>query len=317
MAAFVPTVGVSSATVLSTSLSPIRTPVVHSLPVPLARANLQRAFTFSHAPAQSPGKGPKRILLWMNGALRVHDNPALVQAANAASVPGGALVPLYTGSTSPAVQELLSSLQNLGSGLVSIAGDAIMGIVDVCKKLKLDGLYMNCGMMREHVRLQKRVIKAVENAGVRVVTFWGNALADMQAQVPSLVRMRRELAKDSTAAVPISTPESLPGLPTAASRLSSATVVPQIGGGTSAALKVLHGMNKECEGGRISSSADLAMALRPFLNSGAISVKMVAERVKRVLGELRGATFEELVWRSYVCAAYYHLERIPAAAVTA
>lgn len=104
--------------------------------------------------------------------------------------------------------------------------------------------------------------------------------------------------------MPEDAPHRLPALPAAARSLRGQRVVSaKSGGGSSAGVKVMEGMQKGRETLLVEKSPDLAVLLKVFLDYGAVSPKMVAQKVVQVMGACRGRTFSELVWREYVCFA--------------
>lgn len=95
----------------------------------------------------------------------------------------------------------------------------------------------------------------------------------------------------------VETPERVPPLPEGGLPRGMEWVVGKMGGGTSAAEKVLRGMQKERELLMLRRDADLIVRLQVFLEYGAVSARMVARRAMQVVGCAGGRTFTEMVWR--------------------
>lgn len=274
-------------------------------------------------PPSPPGK-PSRILFWFRHDLRVCDNEALRAAADASAVPGGALVPVVVGvkrQALPLTVELGREMVNRGSQLIALRadGDVAKRLIDTCDKLKLRAVYFNRAMDGESAREEARVESALRDAGIQVESFWGNSLfTPTQSQLqnstshksskksPTSIKAvyNHAVAHRSEVTTCVSSPESLPAIPPAAATLEQTSLPTHApGAGTSAALKILESMDKRRETLLLSRAADLVVLLKPHLDFGSISLRMVAARVEAVLGKLHGKTFSELVWRTYVSFA--------------
>lgn len=75
------------------------------------------------------------------------------------------------------------------------------------------------------------------------------------------------------------------------------------GGGTERALRILADMDRRAETLALDKTPDLAVQLKHFMDYGAISPRMVAQKTVQVMGGWKGRTFSELVWREYLCFA--------------
>lgn len=306
-----PAFATPSLAALSLSRAPVRAavrttpPLVTSQPAPLAGASRSRLAARGAAPAPAAGASPKRVAVWYSSDLRVDDNEALGRAVGMAR--GGCLVHVWVQGKEGVggeVRELAALLEGLGSGLLACAGRAEVELVRICKALKLDTVCFNRGIGKNAVAREKRVEKALGEAGVRVEAFWSNALVVPGAgstELSGLLAHAKRAAKEGVRR-PIRAPDSLPQMPRAALSLGvSGLVTARIGGGTSAALKLLTTMEKDRETLLRDTSPDLAILLKNHLDLGTVSPAMVTGRVVAVVGSAHGRTFSELVWRSYVC----------------
>lgn len=322
MSAFVPLVGASPLTTRTpralttasarTTLLPIA-PVFVRAPAPVAAPERQSAGTGSGGGPQAPGARPARVLVVLDGALRVTDNAALVGALRASRGPGGVLVPLacVDGAHKGAIAELASDLIARGSALVGVRGDVVSRALDACKRLRLGAVYVNRAASATVARMQRRLRDAASHAGIEFVAFGACGLAADASRVPdSLPVFRKEFNANSVPA-PLEAPERLPALPAEAGRIG-VDVVAGMGKGTKAAVQVLQGMVKEKELRRVKVGMETVVMLGGLLECGAVSEAMVAGFIVRKVGALKGATYEELMWRSYVCACYEKKEKVGA-----
>lgn len=285
-------------------------------------ARPQRAYSIPGGGPQSPGARSGRVLLVCDGALRVADNAALVAGARAAASAGtgGALVPLASLSqgTAGAVSELAAELQRRGSGLVAVRGDPVMAAIDACKRLRLGAVYVNRAPTRDVARMHRRLRAAVNRAGLEFVLVGACGIARDVSDVPAeLPKFAKQMKTAKIELEPVEAPERLPSVPAQASSLGVKDIVAKIGSGTSAACKILNGVTKDGELRKIKGRKDTALLVRDALNIGAVSEIMVAKAIMRKVGALKGGTFEELVWRSFVAASYERMDKVDAKAVVA
>lgn len=280
----------------------------------------QRADAAHGGGPQSPGARSGRILLVCDGALRVADNAALVAGARAAASAGtgGALVPLagLVRGAAGAAAELAAELQRRGSSLVAVRGDVVPAALDACKRLRLGAVYVNRALTRDVARMHRRLRAAANRAGLEFVVVGACGLVRDANEVPKeLPKFAAQMQKNKTAAEPMDAPERLPSVPAQSSSIGVKDFLAKVGSGTSAALKVLNNMKKEGEVRRTKGRAQTSVLVREALNQGAVSEMMVAQLIVRKVGELKGATFEELVWRSFVAASYERMESVGPKAV--
>ncbi|PXF49032.1 Deoxyribodipyrimidine photo-lyase [Gracilariopsis chorda] len=306
--AFVPTLVLSSK--LSKRVKPLSpTPPaqlairLHPIPTP------QRTCATPPSIPPSPPAKPSRILLWLQSDLRISDNAALVQAAQHASVPGGALIPLRFHTVDPIANsiasELAAHLSSLGSTLLNVLGNPEALLPEICNKLHLHAVYYN-----RHPRpdisctLHKRVTTALQNAGIHVEHFDSSTLPTTQSfnasKSPSLQTVAAAI-DNKGATTHTAAPDRLPHLPPAAATIKQVQLPPNRGAGTSAAMKLLAQMTKR-EENNFSRNArcELVFRLKPHLDYGSVSPRMVAATVFNVMKSLTGRTYEELVWRTFL-----------------
>lgn len=321
MSAFVPPTGgiglrttpqasaVSARSGLASLTRSVRLPSVSATPL-VAPEHQLIAPGSGGGPASPGGKG-NRVLLLLDFSLRVADNPALAGAAEAARGPGAALVPLASLGDSPtgAVAELAANLRTAGSGLVCVRGDVVKGVLDACKRLRLTAVYVNRAASREAARMHRRLREAGKDAGLNVVEFGALGLVEEGGET-DFKKVAKSAAKVTPA--PIEAPEKVRGWLKEAERVGVRCEA-KAGEGTSAAMKLLAGLRKEKEMRKMKSAPEMGVQLRKFLNCGAVSEMMVARVIVDTVGKLQGATFEELVWRSYVAVTYSTKQKIPAA----
>lgn len=324
MSAFVPPVSpVVRATRGVQSLSSAAHAAQLSLPV-AARAPSSSAAVQEQPVRGSSGEGPQapgakssRVLLVMDGALRIDDNAALGAALQAARGAGGAIVPMAridaSGAAAPAT-ELMVELRKRGSDLVAVRGDIVNQVVEALRRLRLGAVYVNRAPTRDIARLHRRLRTAASKARVEFLTFGACGLArDPDAVVKTLPEFVRGF-NSKAVPEPLDAPERLPALPRQARALGVKDALAQMGGGTTAGIKVLQGIVEEKEMRRIRVRQETAFALLPLLNCGAVSEAMVAKMIVRKLGSLKGSTFEELLWRSFMCASYEKMHKVGATA---
>lgn len=311
--AFVPTVPtLKLSTTTTTLLTPI-TPAPITFQSPLTHPLTQVPQNTPHNnPPSAPSK-PSRILYWFRSDLRLVDNVAFHEAVQVANRPAGALVPVLLSPCShsiPLANELSQALSSRGSSLVTLAGSAEVRLLDLCDKLNLRAVYLNRSTDAGHIQEEARVISALKDAGIHVEAFWGNALfeptnahlseSSERNQQSTLKGVWKDaVARKSVCTSFIEAPDSLPAVPPAVASIEQMRIDSRVGGGTSAALKLITAMDKRRETLLLSKAADLCVSLKHHLDFGSISPRMVAARVVGVMGHLQGRTFSELVWRTY------------------
>lgn len=174
--------------------------------------------------------------------------------------------------------------------------------MDLCERLSLTALYYNASADAAAAAHERRVARALEAAGVRVQAFGGNLLpledSIRAKKTPSVRDVFHAVKRD--AADFVAPPERLPALPAAAAAVKQVPLVAKMGGGTSAALRVLGKLDRGRETLVLSRAADAAVLLKTHLDYGSVSPRMVAAAVKGVMKRLSGRTFSELVWRTHV-----------------
>lgn len=221
------------------------------------------------------------------------------------------MVPLHfiTKSSQTAAAELKHSLESLGSSLLTLSGNVEQSILDVCEKLKLRAVIFNRSVLRSHVALEKRVTGRLQSAGIHVEGFWSNSLplseSMFSAKNIDLPAVRKHIAKAKHVTDMVAPPEKMPALPSVVASIKQISLAARVGGGTSAALKLLGSMNRRRECLTVSAETDLAITLKTHMDLGAISPRMIANKVQCIVKSLDGATFSELVWRAYASAVYH------------
>jgi len=304
-----------AAAVIDTPRAAVRAPSAITAP------QHQLTRTSSGAGPQAPGARSGRVLVVLDGALRITDNAALVGAARAARSAGvgGVLVPIarIDGSNITGIAaECAAELSARGSELVGVRGDVVRTAMNVCAKLRLGAIYVNRSSSRDVACVHRRLRTEANRAGVEFVVFGSCGLLEDISQVPEdLPKLFKMVNKSKSVPEPLEAPERLPGVPYEARRLGAKGFSPKIGTGTSSALKVLESITLEREMRRsMKTGKETSVLLRTALNSGSVSEVMAAKVILRKLGGLKGATFEELVWRSFVTASYEKMDKVGAKA---
>ncbi|CAN8069547.1 unnamed protein product [Agarophyton chilense] len=303
--------------------TPLHAAIAHSsYPTPLPISQLQ-APTQLRPPRAAPLPPSSRILLWMDGAQRVHDNVALTAAARATRhAPDAALVPVLLAPHSPPpalAAELRAALQTLGSDLLCKTAQPTRELPALCARLRLHAVYFVRAAYGQLARHQRQAESALRRAGVHVHSFAPDVLPVTRASEAKRLRVRDlAAAVDSVKATERSQapPSSLPAVPTAVARETQLCVTPRVGGGSSAAFKLLARMTRREELSHARRLPDqLAFRLKLHLDHGSISMRTVAARVAAVMGSLTGSTFHELVWRTFLAASHSNT-RAPQRALT-
>lgn len=222
-------------------------------------------------------------------------------------------------------------------------------LLEVCDRLRLSAVYFNRaggggarggGCDVSTAREEARMMSALEEAGLQVRAFWGNSLVQPsdahlvdegrapagkkqsgKARRVALRAVQKDvLARSGDVVKFAGPPESLPAVPAAAMGLTAhpAAQVQVRAAGTSAALALLARMDHRRETLLLAPDADLAVSLKTHLDYGSVSPRMVAACVADKLGKLRGKTFSEVVWRTYVALVAHRAAGVAApSAVTA
>lgn len=314
--AFVPT-ALNAHTVRSAKLSTCGTSITNANIIAASSKVSSRVLTapslsqFVQTPHARPLSGagkPSRVLYWFHSDLRLEDNVALKSALDAASRPGGAFVPVVVSPCAraqPLVSELAQHISSKGSTLLSVGGDPKHALLSLCQKLNLHAVYFNRSTLPASIRQEAAVISKLSEAGIHVEAFWGNALCapsngDLH-KTPGVRSILKTVAsRKSEICAVLPAPESMPEVPTNASQIAQLPIVKKLGGGSSAAWNVLNTMDRGRETVVHSASADLSVTLKPHLDFGSLSPRMVAAHALKVVGSLSGRTFSELIWRTYV-----------------
>lgn len=283
------------------------------------------------------------LVLFNNEDLRTIDNAALSSAStDSKRTHQGTLIPAIlpcTTSSSSQQQQYVKGLSDeitkLGSTLIHLS-DLNM-VVTMCEKLNLQAVYMNRAMTKKGAYVQKQLENVLKNKSnkksVDVYSFWsGNALftptkqhmhchsksthnnpkccSSKKESRTSFIDVYTDVLKQPIGEITniVNAPETLPKLPVAATAFNTKLLdqqQAQSGVGSVQALKVLNNVlnDKFKETLGITKGMDAALVIKTYLDCGTLSVRMVAKRVVEVMGELKGRTFSELVWRTYVSFA--------------
>lgn len=309
--AFIPTILSARLPMLSPTLSPTLSP--HSpAPSPYHVPSphpVRRLHNSSASPSAPPlFAPPARILVWHHTDLRIADNPALLAAASDAANPASIVLPVAAGAAldlpaQPLLQELAAHLCHLGSALFNAQGSPERLLPHLCRKFDIDAVYFNRSVLPHHVAVEKKVEAALTDAGVTVKAFWGNVIAAPTDAEVSKMPSNLQVDKDrrNNVAKVAGVPQRMPSLPGGLQRKSC--VHGKVGGGTSAAMRVLAGMTKERELLGVEKRPDMTLLLKLYLDYGALSPRVVAKKSAAVLGKAGGRTFSEMAWRDYVAIA--------------
>lgn len=278
------------------------------------------------------GARPSRIVVLFCDDLRVYDNAALSKAAiDASAVSTGVLIPVVmnglssAGTTSVYVKELAGQLEMLGSGLVNVRD--IKNLSELIRRLDIEAIYMNHSTTKQGKLSQKHLsahIRRMHNHDasakqIEIESFWSNCLlsppsdAHLQSQQQKRNTSRSSMKQifADIVAQPLNTmiegtktPQQLPALPTVLNTgMAFETVKASSGGGDllNNALKTLSMMDEKRETLVVDKNPDVAVSLKQVLDHGVVSPRTVVKHVHRVMNGLKGRTFSEMVWRTYVC----------------
>ena len=162
-------------------------------------------------------------VVWFRKCLRVHDNPALVEACSASNF----VIPVYVldpgmspGRTTFCVESLRDldgQLTKLGSGLIVLRGDAVATMTKVLEG-RIFGKIDRC-FWEDDDPVDPAVLTAAKNVQVRVVS--GNTLWDVRATLArlgkppptSMPQMMALVTKLPDVPAPLEVPKVVPGLP--------------------------------------------------------------------------------------------------------
>jgi len=187
----------------------------------------------------------KRVIYWFRNDLRLHDNPALVQACAGADellpvVCLGAASSVHNGDPrwgamqpsslrqrvlTDSLLDLHQRLQALGSGLTVFAGAPAQLISELLRLLQVSEVHTEA-IEAPH---EQDEVDALAQAGCRVITTWQSTLFDaddlpggVAALPPVYTDFRRALeAQGCVARAPLAAPLHLPPLPQAAHGLAT------------------------------------------------------------------------------------------------
>uniref|UniRef100_A0A7S1XE95 Photolyase/cryptochrome alpha/beta domain-containing protein n=1 Tax=Compsopogon caeruleus TaxID=31354 RepID=A0A7S1XE95_9RHOD len=268
----------------------------------------REAITFSAQPPFA-GAGPKRVLVWFHEDLRVDDNEALASAAKRASVLGGALLPAFvvedkcSDLVKQAASTLKAELQGLGSDLVSRSGSVADALVELFNTSKMDAIYYNHAVTGEGIQLERKVLGKLRELGIEAEGFWSNTLFRPDAFEKVRPTEVFKAVFDGSVAAPQERPTSLPRLPEGID--AGLSVVTNRTNQASIARKLMGEFNKSSEALHLSPSGDFAFRVKPYLDAGILSPKILFHHIVREVGGPRGYTVHELGWRSYSCLALH------------
>lgn len=255
--------------------------------------------------------------------LRVHDNASLNAAAEASRrSPTGAFVAGVLSSALPAkarplAASLARQIDTLGSTLLSIVDTA--QVATLCKQLDLHAVHMNFPSDSRGAKVVTGVKKALNDSGIELVLHWGgylvsnptsSMLSPSSTQTKSkkdkmtVMSLRSDIVKQGVQKTTTlaQTPDSLPQPPAQARSFQTLGHSSSPVDATKEALSLLNkSFDKSAELLRLSKTPDAAVALKVYIDHGAISLRMIARHVATAFGgQFKGRTFSELVWRNYV-----------------
>ncbi len=290
-------------------------------------------------------------LIWFRNDLRLHDNEVLYQACRNS----GNLIPLYVfdpiqhGKTSfgfPKTGEyrlnfLFESLQNLhenlhqkGSGLVLGYGDTVKVIMHYVEKYGVEHVYFHEEAANEETELEDKLVEKLEEAGVKVHSFWGSTLYHADdlpfefEKIPEVfTAFRKKVEKYSKVRELFPQPETIPSLPETSIRNDKLDIdysffevspkkpdnkaVLSFNGGEDEALKRLNDyfwegdhlkVYKQTRNGLLG--ADYSSKFSAWLANGCISPRKIYHEVRRYESERKSNSSTywmifELIWRDY------------------
>lgn len=192
------------------------------------------------------------VLYWLRNDLRLHDNPALLLAAQRARESGGWLLPVYLHDPeqqldtrwgfarlgphrraflAQALDDLRPRLQALGSDLIELQGSPVVLLPELMRQLGASRLVCEAIAAPE----EQDAVQALRAAGLQVETVWQSSLIDPadlpftpEAVPDTFTTFRQQLERAGVLeAMPQPAPDALPPLPAA-----FAATVPGAAGGS-------------------------------------------------------------------------------------
>lgn len=273
------------------------------------------------------GARPSRIIVLFGDDLRVYDNAALSKAAiDAAAVSTGVLIPVMLSghglpTTSTYVAELAGQLQALGSSLVHV-GD-MEKLSELIRRVDIEAIYMNHSTTKQGTLSQKRVsahVCRIHEKHVQIESFWSNCLLSPPSDAHLQQQQQKQQKRKATSRTTVKqifadivaqalnvtvegskTPQSLPALPAMTGMAFETVKASNSADSLNDALKTLSAMDKKRETLVVDKTPDVAVSLKQVLDHGVVSPRTVVKHVHRVMNGLKGRTFSEMVWRTYVC----------------
>ena len=170
---------------------------------------------------------------WFRKGLRLHDNPALLQAISSSSnlLPLFILDPWFLKPTKVGANRLGFMLETLscldaelrlkGSCLVVAFGNPVDVLKDLMKSLSIELLTFERDTEPYAVQRDERVVELAESVGVKVHRCYSHTLFDPDkllrmngGKAPlTMTSFQKLVAKAGTPQTPLETPKSLPSLP--------------------------------------------------------------------------------------------------------
>ncbi len=198
----------------------------------------------SHNSNQLADQAPAGVVFWFRQDLRLHDQPALLQAIERAQAAGAWLLPVWVADPAQsaptrwgfartqhhrqrwqamAVAGLQAELQALGSALLVLEGHPATVLADGVRQLSQGGGPVEVVCESIAAPEEQASVHALREAGVGVHTVWQSTLVAPQAlpfapeQVPDVfTQFRQALEKAGVqAAAPLPPPRQMPLLPPA------------------------------------------------------------------------------------------------------
>lgn len=181
--------------------------------------------------------------MWFHTDLRTEDNEALVKAIENARGPGSAFLPVFviekntSKRTMLAAAELRAELRSLGSDLLVVRGNPTEVLKDLSRKHRMDAIYYNRSTVSDAARTEKLLAKKMKEVSAAFEGFWSNSLFNAETMNKhSITAYAAQLQKLNKQSRTIRRPESVPALPKSVQLTDE--IIPKIGAGSSAALKV-------------------------------------------------------------------------------
>ena len=251
-------------------------------------------------------------VVWFRKCLRVHDNPALVEACSASNY----VIPVYiletglsAGRTTfciESLRDLDGQLKKLGSGLIVLRDDPVATMTKVLEG-RIFGKIDKC--FWEDDPVDPAVLTAAKNAHVQIRIVSGNTLWDVRATLAklgkppptSMPQFMALVAKLPEVPAPLEVPKTIPGLPPGV----RPTIIPGsndegnvVRGGETAGLVRLQTILAR-DGGdwaakfqkpKTASTKLSTTLLSPYLAVGCISVRYLHHELKRTLTSKKKVT---------------------------